>query len=208
MNIRQRFPPTILIGSCLMGIIILYFFSFGLSYIIIFGLLLEIVGVFILAIPDWPRIYATFPTGRLESGKNTLNERHGSGITKGGVGELQEGESGFKEMIDSLYEAEGNEWQRGEQANPISWEGIKRLNINTEHPGIDSSWSSRHQEQYALLELQDEDRETLISMWFGTANAIFEKEIRSGESRIRRGGLLLIGTGFILILIGELHNVL
>lgn len=157
--------------------------------LIIVGLLLDIVGAFVIAVPDFPELDRRFLFGRLRVGQDRMES-----------GGLSRGDTGFDEMMSLLDRVKPVE-DNGEKSD-----GIEEILVNS-RGGMSGS------EVYESdMNWGDEYVEARYGESAGFSNTAFygpgevyrliRDETASQVTKVRGAGFLLLAGGFALQLIG------
>lgn len=157
--------------------------------LIIVGLLLDIVGAFVIAIPDFPGVDRRFLFGRLRAGQDRM-ESEG----------LSRSDTGFDEMMSLLDRVEPVE-DNGEKSDEIeeiqvnSLGGMSSLEIRES----DVNWGDEYVEaRYG------ESTGFSNTAFYGPGEVyrLIRDETESQVAKVRGAGFLLLAGGFTLQLIG------
>lgn len=145
-----------------------------------FGLLLDIVGAFMIAWPDIPRLSQHLRSGRLRRGKHRIESNF----------PLAEGMTGHKEIVEEIEyyhqrakEDPDYEFENLDYSTPLT---VNKDKIVTPPMGDDRTQLEIGEFPYSGLE------------------PIIQNKIRKQETRVRTVGFLCLATGFLLQLIGQL----
>jgi hypothetical protein len=193
-------PKTRWVGAVLIVLIALLFVvqgwgGFFEEQITVAGLILDIVGAFILAVPDIPRIYRHFVPGRVGEVMNLLSLKLGKGSVRSSKAEhdldAEPSDKSFYTFRNAIARAQSR---------------------------ISSKQGDRWRETEQILKQEDFTKTSSDKLWLkgyraGVHPGLTEPEIRVGyehmmdvleadrqklEARFRRSGILVLVVGFSL----------
>lgn len=172
------------------------------TYLVLFGLGLDVLGAAIIAIPDIRIISRYFHPGQLRRGLVTLNDRESgySGLaapdTDGFAGVVSS--EGFFEVIETmelLYDDkaldEDDDWADISSLMPIAKTGS----------ATDGNPTDTTERKFVGF---DEDNGRLITVDAITLLSSIRRRVEEMEGRFRRGGLTILVSGFIVQILAQL----
>lgn len=201
-NMRPLYPPkTRWVGAVLIVLIASLFVVRGVwgdlseEQITVVGLILDIVGAFILAVPDIPRIYRHFVPGRVGEVMNLLSLKLGKGSVRSSKAEhdldAEPSDKSFYTFRNAIARTQarisskqGDRWRETEQilkqedftktSSDKFWLKGYRAGV---HPGL---------------------TEPEIKVGYEHMMDVLEADRQNLEARFRRNGVLVLVVGFSL----------
>lgn len=160
-----------------------------LGDLIAVGLLLDIIGAFVIAIPDFPGLDRQFLFGRFRVGQDRMES-----------GGLSRDDTGFDEVMSLLDRVEPVE-DNGEEGDEIEEILVNSRGgmINAEIRESDMNWGDEYVE--ARYE-RSADYSNTAFYGPGEVYRLIRDETESQVAKIRGAGFLLLAGGFTLQLIG------
>ena len=162
------------------------------NWIIALGLALDIVGAFLIALPDLPHLKTRFRFGRLRKAQRKME-----------LGGVTEDEIGFEELVELVDERQNNIGIEPGDVDKIEFGPTENINFDSSD-GVTTEVAASLTVEYA------EDAETPeipISSHKMNPNSLYSilfRDIESDERKFRAGGFIILSTGFALQLIGTL----
>lgn len=172
------------------------------TYLVLFGLVLDVVGAAIIAVPDIQIISRHSHPGQLRRALVTLNDRESgySGLaapnSDGFAGTMSS--KGFFEVIETmelLYDEKaldkGNDWADIASLMPIAKTGGQTTGNPTGTP----------ERKFVGF---DKENDRLITVDAITLLSSMRRRIEEMDGRFRRGGLSILISGFIVQILAQL----
>lgn len=150
------------------------------TFAIVSGLFLSTIGAFVIAIPDIPQLKDWHESGRMGIALDQLE-----------LGRLHSSTTGYQEITEILDEMSDQEIADETQF----------LYISTPSVSLGSSTNTGFH-HYLMLEDEEGETEKWEDIDFTLIRSYLERQIRLKEGRIRGLGFLIIGSGFVLQMLG------
>lgn len=161
------------------------------NWIIALGLALDIVGAFLIAVPDLPYLKTRFRFGRLRKAQRKI-----------GLGGITQEDTGYRELVELLDERQNNIGIEPEDVDKVQFGPTERYRVESSDEVTTEVTASLNVEyaedaEFAGLSISNHNMNpnSLYSLIF--------RDIERGERRFRAGGFVLLSIGFALQLIGS-----
>lgn len=157
------------------------------------GLILDVVGAFLIAVPDLPRIRTWFRCGQLQRARQQME-----------LGGVSKGDVGFETLVQLHSEMQPNIDITSDDVVRIAFEPTERYEFDS------GNVIGTQVESAVTIEYADEAEFSGLnigSTTLGDPNHLYRlmfRDINEGEKRLRGGGFTLLSTGFLLQLIGTI----
>lgn len=146
---------------------------------VVLGLIMDIIGAGVIALPDVPKASKILRAGRLQFGKNRLESKI----------PLLEKMVGHDEIVEEVEEF----YRRINDDPEFEVEGLDKSTHLTLHDGKIVNPSTYHESGKQIGEYP-----------YGVIEPVIDQKIRKQETRVRSAGFLLLAVGFSLQLLGQI----